>query len=71
LLSPPPTLTSRASEPERRRLVRLVEAAASLSSAPKHLHTLIARGQIATVRQGRRRYVKSEELDRYVDELQA
>ncbi len=54
---------------DRRLLLSIVEAAECLGISRAHFYEMIARGEIATVRLGRRRMVRSSDLSAYVTQL--
>ncbi len=53
----------------QRRLWPMDEAAYQLGCTRKHLYEMVRAGRLATVTNGRRRYVTAEELDRFVEAL--
>jgi excisionase family DNA binding protein len=56
-------------EQPRPRLYGRVDAAAYLSVSVKEVQRLITRGDLFSVKLGRRRLIPAEELDRYVARL--
>jgi excisionase family DNA binding protein len=47
----------------------MTEAATQLGTTRKNLYALIARGELASVTMGRRRYITSDELERFIAKL--
>lgn len=51
------------------KLYSLDRAADALSVTRRHIYNLINRGELRSVKVGRRRFITDEELDRYVTTL--
>ena len=53
----------------RDAVLSLPEAAEALTCSLRHLHTLIARGDVTAVKSGRRTLIRASAIDRYLSAL--